>query len=272
MNRMEFMEQLERLLYDLPENERQDALCYYNDYFDDAGEENEGSIIQELGSPGKVAAIIRASYRGGNENQGEYTENGYRDNQFSEKGQMPAARGNRDGSNQEQRRSWWEEQREKRHDSNSEYEGKQTNSNGHPYQETDWRNQQHSRRGVGGWVLIIIALIFLGPVVLGVGAGAVGTLFGLLGAVVALFFSGFALAGAGIVGIVKGAFLAASSPAIGLVTIGGGLILLALGLLLILFFAWLLFKIAPKAFRGIINFLSRVFHHGRGGNEGGTQQ
>ena len=65
MNRVEFMAQLERLLIDLPENERQDALCYYNDYFDDAGEENEGKVIQELGSPGKVAAIIRASYRNG---------------------------------------------------------------------------------------------------------------------------------------------------------------------------------------------------------------
>lgn len=264
MNRIEFMAQLERLLYDLPENERQDALYYYNDYFDDAGEENEGSIIQELGSPGKVAAIIRASYRGGSENQGEYTENGYRDNLFSDNGKMPATRENQGEGNQEQK--------DKRDDSNSAYGERQSNSNGHPYQETDWRNQRQGRRGVGSWVLIIIALIFIGPMVLGVGAGAFGVLFGLLGAVASLLFSGFALAGAGVVGIVKGAFLAASSPAIGLVTIGGGLILLALGLLLILFFAWLLFKIVPKAFRGIINFLSRVFHHGRGRDEGGSQQ
>lgn len=37
MNRVEFMGQLERLLYNLPDEERQDALAYYNDYFDEAG-------------------------------------------------------------------------------------------------------------------------------------------------------------------------------------------------------------------------------------------
>ena len=60
MNRTEFLEQLERLLWDIPESERKEALEYYQDYFEDAGAENEGKVIQELGSPGKVAAIIRA--------------------------------------------------------------------------------------------------------------------------------------------------------------------------------------------------------------------
>ena len=134
MNRVEFMAQLERLLIDLPENERQDALCYYNDYFDDAGEENEGKVIQELGSPGKVAAIIRASYRNGSsgEDQGEYTENGYRDTQFSEKGQMPAPHRNRNQNQQEERRSWWEEQREKRKEEQHFY------SESAEFQKEDW--------------------------------------------------------------------------------------------------------------------------------------
>ena len=60
MNREEFMRQLERLLQDISESERREALEYYNSYFDDAGEENESRVIQELGSPGKVAAIIKA--------------------------------------------------------------------------------------------------------------------------------------------------------------------------------------------------------------------
>ncbi|MFQ9984977.1 MAG: DUF1700 domain-containing protein [Lachnospiraceae bacterium] len=60
MNRKEFMEQLERLLQDIPESDRQDAIAYYNDYFDEVGPENEASLIQQLGSPGKVAGIIKA--------------------------------------------------------------------------------------------------------------------------------------------------------------------------------------------------------------------
>ena len=52
------------------ESERKAALEYYQDYFEDAGAENEGKVIQELGSPGKVAAIIRADL----ENEGYSTE------------------------------------------------------------------------------------------------------------------------------------------------------------------------------------------------------
>ena len=64
MNRAEFMKQLEYLLRDISESERQEALDYYNSYFDDAGAENESKVIQELGSPGKVAAIIKADLAG----------------------------------------------------------------------------------------------------------------------------------------------------------------------------------------------------------------
>lgn len=58
MNRQEFMRQLEYLLRNVPENERIDALAYYNDYFDEAGPENEYQVIQELGSPESVAQMI----------------------------------------------------------------------------------------------------------------------------------------------------------------------------------------------------------------------
>ena len=37
---------------------------YYNDYFDDAGSENEEKVIEELGSPAKLAETIRAGING----------------------------------------------------------------------------------------------------------------------------------------------------------------------------------------------------------------
>ena len=46
MNRKQFMEQLERLLSDISEAERQEALEYYEGYFDDAGPENEVEVIR----------------------------------------------------------------------------------------------------------------------------------------------------------------------------------------------------------------------------------
>ena len=59
MNRMGFLRQLEELLRDIPDNERREAMEYYRNYFDDAGPENEAKIIEELGSPRKVAESIK---------------------------------------------------------------------------------------------------------------------------------------------------------------------------------------------------------------------
>ena len=60
MKRREYIERLEQLLLVLPQEEREEALQYYNDYFDDAGMEDEEKVIAELGSPEEVAAKIRA--------------------------------------------------------------------------------------------------------------------------------------------------------------------------------------------------------------------
>ena len=55
MNRIDFMRRLELLLSDLPENERREAVQYYNDYFNDAGVENEEEVLESLGTPEEVA-------------------------------------------------------------------------------------------------------------------------------------------------------------------------------------------------------------------------
>lgn len=84
MNRAEFMKQLESLLQDISAQERREAMQYYNDYFDDAGMEDEGHIIAELGSPAKVAATIKEGLRGAAGESGEYRETGYTDTRFEE--------------------------------------------------------------------------------------------------------------------------------------------------------------------------------------------
>ena len=89
MDRAQFMQELEKLLADISETERQDALDFYNSYFDDAGAENEASVLRELGSPEKVAAIIKADLQENSDDYGEYTENGYQDTRVKENGEMP---------------------------------------------------------------------------------------------------------------------------------------------------------------------------------------
>ena len=59
MKREEFLKQLEQLLDGISEEEKADALAFYRSYFEDAGEENEESVIAELESPEKVAQSIK---------------------------------------------------------------------------------------------------------------------------------------------------------------------------------------------------------------------
>ena len=60
MSRTEYMRELDALLQGISKEEREEAMQYYNDYFDDAGAENEKNVIDELESPEKVAAKIKA--------------------------------------------------------------------------------------------------------------------------------------------------------------------------------------------------------------------
>lgn len=48
MKREEFLKQLEQLLDGISEEEKADALAFYRSYFEDAGEENEESVIGSL--------------------------------------------------------------------------------------------------------------------------------------------------------------------------------------------------------------------------------
>lgn len=96
MNRKEFMRRLEELLADISENEREEALQYYEDYFDDAGTEREAVVIEELVSPEQVARKIKA---GLSEEDGEFSEEGYRDSRFEGRRQAPGGvrRSGKDG-------------------------------------------------------------------------------------------------------------------------------------------------------------------------------
>ena len=50
MNRREFIRELEYLLQDIPEEEKSDALAYYHDYLEEAGEEQKTNFSSPLPS------------------------------------------------------------------------------------------------------------------------------------------------------------------------------------------------------------------------------
>lgn len=62
MNKEEFILELEKKLKRLPKEEKESAITYYKEYFQDAGIENEEKVIQEIGKPSQVASQIMANY------------------------------------------------------------------------------------------------------------------------------------------------------------------------------------------------------------------
>lgn len=251
MNRAEFMEQLERLLGDIPEYERLDALAYYNDYFDDAGPENEEEIIRKLGSPAKVAAIIKTNLYKGQEH-GEFTEYGYREAEEEETIQTPAA-----------------------HPEDSSQEKKQHSRTYHRSEENQSVNQEREndtytgrRRGTAGWTLLIIGLVFASPLILGIGGGIIGAFFGILGALIGLVISilgaGIGFFFGGIIGIGKGIFTCFGAPAVGIMTMGLGFLSTGIGIACLVLFGMAL-RLVPGFIRWAKNLVSRIFHRRQGG-------
>ena len=81
MMKEDFLRELEYMLQDVDEEEKEEALQYFRDYLEDAGPEEEASVLNELGSPARVAAMIKAGLSG--TDQGEFSENGYGDPRYN---------------------------------------------------------------------------------------------------------------------------------------------------------------------------------------------
>ena len=219
MNRNEYMAALRRALSALPEEERASALRYYEEYFDDAGPENEQKVISDLGAPEKVAEQILADYR-------ELTA-------------VPHQGAG--GASGKPKRRW---------------------------------------RGVPPWLLIVLVLLAI-PV----GLPLLGVLVGVIGAIAGILLAAVAIAIVVVVIIpltllITGVILCGFSfalwgiPASAVTTLGCGLALFALGVLVTLLMIKLCTLFVPPLFRGFVAIIRWPFDklRGRTRNHGGGTQ
>ncbi len=110
MSREEFLKELEYLLADLEEEEREEPLDYYRDYLEESGDLTPEEIAGRLGSPEKVAAEIKGSLWG-DDRGGEFTERGYEDTRYKEKEQIPDSYGQIVETGGSEREAWREKER-----------------------------------------------------------------------------------------------------------------------------------------------------------------
>lgn len=301
MDRAQFMEQLKKLLSDISEAERLEALDYYENYFDDAGPENEAAVIRELGSPGKVAAIIKADLKESNDGYAEYTERGYEDSRNREHTQVPdkytamtGGKASQTGQNgaAEDKAETYEYGTEGTGDSQNGPEGfnnsrrygrsrgtqrrytGDTQGSGETYDRTASRAGRgyhaEKKRNSAGIILVLILLVFLSPFIKGAVGGLVGVVvtiallpfllvFGLGAAALGLIIGAGACIGAGI-------GLCFSFAGAGILTIGIGCLLMALGILFCLAIGGIAGRLLPWFLRKITDFCYNLLH--RRGKEG----
>jgi len=278
MGRVEFISELNMLLMDLPEEERVSAIQYYDDYFADAGKEEEEKVIQELGSPEKAAASIKADYYGT-----EFHEEEFNDKKYPEKyGPRRDSKTEQEGSANQNRYAWEKQNAQYQQTGYQGYGGEQSqteyqyeydarqngNRTGGTWQQNNDQYQPVQKKPwTNKWVkLILIGLIAicLVPTAGGLLLGVLGTVFGVACAVAAscagLVVAAMAIAIAGIGVIIFGMTLVVSFAPTALVVIGAGLILLALGLATTAGTVKLCTIVYPAMVRGFVKLCKMPFH------------
>ena len=226
MNRIEYMTKLASLLQDIPEVERRDAMKYYNDYFDEAGEENEEQVIREFGAPEEVAENIKADLKGKTE---DIT-----------------------GSQQEQSSSQYQtqEQQKQKSDQSSEYQ----------------YGMSEKKKNDRIWeiVLIVILAIIIGPVLIplvgGILAAGLAIVLTVIVGVIAMVIAGVAIAIAGIALVISGLIILLPQTAAGLALIGSGLMILVIWVIATVGFGKLCAFIWDGIAKGITFLWRKIFH------------
>ncbi|MDE7269670.1 MAG: hypothetical protein K2N81_04275 [Acetatifactor sp.] len=232
MNRAEFMRQLESLLQNIPQAEREEALQYYNDYFDDAGPENEKAVLEALGNPFRVAENIKR----------DVNENGYQDEDIRGNSVRHPVVKYQDAEN-----------------GNGQDGGQNGNGSG-----TSASKPKSEDMPTWQLVLFIVLGILLFPVALSLASALASAIFGLFVGWFALIF-GFGVA-AFVLFVVLVALLVAGitcileMPIAGMALIGGGLFCGGLGILFLMLTVAMAGIATPALFKGcaqLYNYLTR---------------
>ena len=291
MNRAEFMRRLTELLGDVPPMEREEAIQYYNDYFDDAGVENESGVIASLGTPEELARTIKAGLNDGG-NGGEFTESGFsgytqvhKDEivRTEEAAQQTNGTTNYTGSNgtanggSQSGNSYYEGAYYQRTGGKGIYGGREdTRKQSNPYEQTTSESAQTAggqqtvppKQGMSSGMIVIITIlaVLTSPVWIGLLGGLFGVVVGIFAAIFGIFAAflavGIVLVVVSIALLVAGIAMLFSVPLGGLCMIGTSLILFAVGLVFIWLMAFTVATLIPALVKGISALGRRLFHRG----------
>ncbi len=228
MDRLEFMKELEALLSDISQSEREEALQYYNDYLNDAGVENEQEVLDSLGTPRDLARVIKEGLADGGE-KGEFTETGYRNEALGTDLKNEIAR---------------KEKTEKSGSSDGQEKG-------------GFRAKLGKRPLSPGMIALIVLLcIFAFPILVGVAGSIIGVVCGILGTIFGLV-AGAAVTGIALLAAAAGLLICGigtlfSVPLAGICLVGLGILLAGIGMVFVWLTVWICAKAVPWVIRGMV--------------------
>ena len=257
MNRADFMKQLESLLQNISQAEREEALQYYNGYFDDAGVENEQAVIEALGNPAKVAENIKKDLFGAGVEKVKVTAGdrvmipygesvAQNAKETAAKEAMPGMQSANDSAPNEK------------------------SSKEPVYVNTEKSNSKKGKLPTGIIVLIVVLSILASPILLSVAGALLGVFVSIIAVIVALLVVWFALIiGFGAVAVsllVTAVVLAVVSviiffgyPLIGLSVLGVGLLCGGIGLLFLMLTVGMAGIVTPAFWRWNGKLMGKLF-------------
>ncbi len=288
MNRNDFMRQLEMLLSDITPNERKEALQFYNDYFDDAGAENEQAVIKALGSPAKVAASIKSDLMG-NAAAGEFTETGYKDayskNQEVIKYGQPDSEKDASRNNDACHSAYNKNPYGDNPYGGSAYSGNPYGSNPYGNRTAYSGNGQSQNSGgafkkenaqsgnagspgkpgmSGGMLALIIILCIFGiPILIPLGAAMLGLVIAAVAVIASLVIAAaavaFALVITGVILLIIGISKLFVMPFGSMCLAGGGLACIGAGILFVILTLWLCVTVIPAIVKVVAELCRKLF-------------
>lgn len=264
MDRASFLRELDVLLQDIPREERQEAMEFYEGYFEDAGPENEEAILKELVSPARAAQRIKAGLAGTPEENVTYTETGYQD-QFTEqeKCQMEPRGGVRNGGQNHRHTKGWQERHGIYEETQENYSSREEAGQTAETKPVRGDNYEKNNR-IGKILLLAAACILFFPVILslaGAGFAVVVSVIAVVFSLVLVMFILTVVFGAVGLGLIVGGIVTLFLlPFKGMMMLGTGMILMGLGLLAGKVFGWLASSAFPAFIRMVVNAIGSLFH------------
>lgn len=237
MKRYEFINALRSELIDVSAQERENALQYYRDYFDEAGIENESEIMSNLSSPSVIAAEIRKTIS---------------DAVVTEKSAAASSAGVaytnvNEGSGNKQ-------------------------SSGNPPPKSDnffTRDVKILGSKLPMWLLLVVIIMLL-PVLTGAAGGVFGLIAGAAGAAIGFLVGSVALIIAGLVMIGNGIYVSFSETlASGMVISGIGMAITGIGVMMFMLSLQIFTVWIPQGVRWFIKVIKGSVP-AKAANEGGA--